>query len=877
MKILEIRALRGPNYWSINRKSLIQMVLDIDFYENFPSNKIDGFVDRLVLLIPSLYTHRCSVGTEGGFIERMREGTWMGHIIEHVALELQSLAGMDCGFGRTRSTDKRGVYNVVFSFVEEKAGMYAAEAAVRLVQAVAEGKEYDVEVDVAALSKIYYQEKLGPSTESIVNEAVRRGIPYTRLDDSSLVMLGQGANQRIICATVSDSTSNIGVELAQDKHAAKQILGDAYIPVPEGMIIENKEELKNALLRLGFPIVVKPVDGNHGRGITTNINSEADAINAFISAKQISERVIAERFIRGNDYRLLVINYKLVAAAKRTPAKVIGDGVSTIKELIEQENQHPDRGVDHEKVLTKIEIDDNTESILLKKSLTLDTVLPIGNVLYLKDTANLSSGGTAEDVTDSVHPDTVFMAERTARLLNLNICGIDLIANDISRPICAGTGAILEVNAAPGFRMHQFPSNGRPRNVAAAVLDMLYPEGSTARIPIVAITGTNGKTTTTRLVAHIAMSSGRSVGYTTTDGIHLNKNMIAKGDCSGPSSAAVVLRDPAVDYAVLETARGGILRSGLGFDKCNISVVTNIAEDHLGLNGINDLQTLARVKSTVAESTFDNGYAILNADDELVMEMRGAVSCNIALFSLNPENRYIRKHCAEGGMVAFVEDGWLSLLKGNISIRVASIKDIPITFEGKIDCMIQNVLAATLAAKLSGFSIEELRMGLLSFLPSPEMNPGRMNVFNFSRFKLIVDYAHNTAGYQEVRKYLSKEMATLKIGVIAATGDRREQDIISMGEVAAEVFDEIIIRYDEDNRNRKNEEISGLLLTGVRKKCFSKPVHIISNEINALKFAIERVPVRGLIFLSSDDILNTLAFIEGVQKIDDSKLLDYGA
>lgn len=875
MQILKIKVLRGPNYWSVNRQKLIQMELDIDLYEELPTNKINGFTDRIIKLIPSLYTHRCSVGAEGGFIKRMYEGTWLGHVIEHVALELQCLAGMECGFGRTRSTGRTGVYNIVFSYQEEKAGLYAATAAVKLVAAVAEGMDYDINKDISELSEIYYSVKLGPSTAAIVEEAVSRGIPYKRLDDNSMVMLGQGENQRIICATVCDSTSNIAVELVQDKQAVKRILKDAYIQVPEGTSVKNETQLLEALAWLDYPVVIKPIDGNHGRGITTDINSEIEALNAFKLAKTVSDQIIVERFISGNDFRLLVVNYKLVAASKRTPAMIIGDGASTVKSLIDLENQNPDRGKGHEKSLTKIEIDSNTMSILSAKGLTLDSVLSEGEILYLKDTANLSSGGTAEDVTDLVHPDIVFMAERIARLTHLDICGIDMIAGDISLPL-AENGAVLEVNAAPGFRMHQFPAKGTPRNVAAAVIDMLYPEGKSSRIPIAAVTGTNGKTTTTRLIAHLAMHAGQSVGYTTTDGIYLNRNLIAHGDCSGPSSAAVVLRDPSVNYAVLECARGGILRSGLGFDRCDISVVTNITEDHLGIGGIDSLEDLARVKSTVAEATFDDGYSILNADDELVLNIREKIACNVALFSLNAGNKHIAEHCARGGLAAYVEDGMFILVKGNASIQIEKIKDIPITFEGRNECMIQNVLAATLATKLSKFSIESIKAGLKSFVPSPELNPGRMNVFEFRDFKLIVDYAHNVGGYLELQKFMSQEVASVKIGIIAATGDRRDQDIIGIGEIAAEIFDEIIIRHDEDSRGRTNAELSSLLLEGIHRRKPEKMIHIISKEKEALHFAIDNAPQNALIFVSGDDIRNTLTFVENIKAIENSRFMNYG-
>jgi len=876
MRILEIKALAGPNFWSIKHTCLIEMKLDIGVYENLPTHKIKGFTDRLSNLMPSLVSHHCSEGVEGGFLHRLREGTWLGHVIEHVALELQSCAGMDCGFGRTRSTGVNGEYYVVFSYQQEKAGKYAAKAAVNLVEALAKGEDYPLEQDIQALSAICNRDMLGPSTQAIVDEATKRGIPYRRLDSNSRIMFGQGKNQRIICATMADSTSNLGVDLVQNKQFAKQVLQEAYIPVPKGTVIKMEDELQSALLNLGFPVVIKPIDGNHGRGITTQIYSFERAASAFAKAKKVAEEVIVERYIKGEDYRLLVINYKFIAASKRTPAKIVGDGFSTIQELIAKENRNPNRGEGHKNYLTFIEVDESTHAILERFQLSLNDILPVGHTLILKDTANLSSGGTAEDVTDIVHPGTIFLAERTARLMNLDICGIDLIAADISEPLSPDKGAILEVNAAPGFRMHHLPSKGEPRNVASSVLDMLYPIGKPARIPITAVTGTNGKTTTTRLLSHIAMQAGHQVGYTTTDGIYLNGNLITSGDCSGPRSAAVVLRDPIVDYAVLECARGGILRSGLGFDRCNISIVTNISEDHLGMDGISSLEKLAKVKSVVSESAFQDGYAVLNADDELVYAMRKNVSCNVAIFSMNSFNRRIAAHCAAGGAAAFVENGWLVVSKGFSKSKLIKVEDIPITLEGHSECMIQNTLAAVLAATLSGFSDQIIKKGLCSFYLTPELNPGRMNIFHFPHCKVIIDYAHNVGGYSELKKYMATQISPKKIGIIGATGDRRDKDIIGLGELSAEIFDEIIIRHDKDGRGRTNDELTALLMRGIKKINPFRVTTVISDEREALQSALCSAPQGALIFLSSDHIHDVLAFVEKLRAVDNSNILDYG-
>lgn len=875
MRILELNVLRGPNYWSNFRRNLIVMKLDIGIYEKLPTSALPGFLEDLVKLMPSLYTHRCSVGKEGGFIQRMKEGTWLGHVIEHVALELQSLAGMECGFGRTRSANQEGIYHVVFSYLTENAGVYAGRAAVELVQALALGKKYDLEATLKELSYLYYREALGPSTQSLVTEAASRGIPSTRLDEESFVMFGQGKNQKLIRATIACTTNNIAVELAGDKNATKILLNRNYVPVPKGRIVTDQDELQQAASEIGFPVVLKPLDGNHGKGITTNIYTREQASNALIHAKTISDDVIIEQHIFGDDYRFLVINYKLAAVSKRTPASVTGDGKSTISALIDEVNKHPDRGDGHEKILTKIKIDKNTESILQQSALNLNSILQAGKVLRLKDTANISSGGTATDVTDQVHQHNVFLAERTARLIGLDICGIDIVCSDIGRPIIDNNGAIIEVNAAPGFRMHTNPSSGQSRNVAAPVIDMLFPSGVNARIPLVAVTGTNGKTTTTRLIAHLAAGVGYITGFTTTDGIYIDGMQITEGDCSGPGSAAVVLRDPLVEFAVLECARGGILRSGLGFDHCDVSVVTNISEDHLGLNGIHTLEELTRVKSLVPGSTFDEGYAVLNADDDRVYGMKADLACHIALFSTNPASERISDHLRLNGCAAVVEDHQFVIYSGQTKLNIMNVVEVPLTLNGLSTSMIENTLAAVLAAYVSGIPMEAIRDGLLTFIPSPEMTPGRMNVFKFDDFRIIIDYAHNPGGFRQLKDYLEKEKADTKIGIIAAPGDRRDEDISLLGEYAGQIFDEIIIRHDKDSRGRSNWELSELLIKGVLKAGRKQKITIISDEAEAITHACKNAPHDALIFVCSDEIKRSLTLIADLKNQEENKKVNH--
>ncbi len=869
MRIRDIRAMRGPNYWSIRRHKLIVMKLDLEDLEDFPTNKVEGFSERMEKMFPSMYEHECSEGCPGGFFHRVKEGTWMGHVAEHIALEIQTLAGMDCGFGRTRGTGEHGVYSVVYSYMEEKVGIYAGRASIRIVQALVDNVPYNLEEDIQKMREIREDDRLGPSTGSIVEEAEARGIPWIRLNRRSLVMLGYGVNQKRIQATITSNTGSIAVEIACDKEDTKNLLEAANIPVPRGRIIYDEEELQAAIDSINYPIVMKPINGNHGRGATINIRNWEDALVALAAAKKISRAVICEKYITGFDHRILVINYKFTCAAKRTPAMVVGDGKSTIQQLIDEVNKDPRRGYGHEKVLTSIKVDDNTLGILQEKNLTLESVLKKGEDLYLKSTANISTGGTAADVTDLVHPHNVFMCERIARIIGLDICGIDIMTDDLSQPLNETGGAILEVNAAPGFRMHLAPTDGLPRNVAEPVIDMLFPAGKSARIPIIAVTGTNGKTTTTRLMAHIAKTAGYKVGFTTTDGIYINNIMMQRGDCTGPQSAEFVLKDPTVDFAVLECARGGILRAGLGFGTCDIGIVTNIAADHLGLRDINTIEDMARVKAVVPESVQPNGYAILNADDELVSKMSKDLRSKVAYFSMDENNPLIKRHCADGGLAAIAENGFITICKGNWKIRVDKIVNIPLTFRGKAVFMVQNILPAVLAAFIRNFDMEDIRLALETFIPSPVQTPGRMNMFEFKRFSLLVDYAHNPAGFQAIARFLERIEAKPKIGIIAGVGDRRDEDIITLGTLAAKMFDEIIVRQDRNLRGRSEQEIIELMLQGIHSIDPNKKVTVIQSEPEAIDYAFKNAKKGSFIVICSDVVPDALEQIMRYKEEED--------
>ena len=856
---------------------MIQMTIDLEEMEDRPTNKIPGFKDLLESLIPTLYEHRCSEGVPGGFLSRVEEGTWMGHVIEHVALELQTLAGMDMGFGRTRSTGKHGEYHVVFDYMEEEAGVFAAKSAFKLVTHILDGTPYNLEEEVQQMRVIREDTRLGPSTGSIVEEAVKRDIPYIRLNKQSLVQLGYGIHQKRIRATIASTTSCIAVDIAGDKEETKNLLAAAEIPVPKGVIINMNETVDDAIRSVGYPMVFKPLNGNHGKGATTDITTREQAETALQAAREYGRYVICERFITGFDFRILVINYKFVCAALRTPASVTGDGEHSIQWLIDNTNADPRRGYGHEKVLTQIKVDGFTKKMLDDKGYDLDTIPAKGELVLVKPTANLSTGGTSTDVTDNVHPVNIFLAERIAKIIGLDICGIDVMASDLRTPLFENGGAVLEVNAAPGFRMHVEPAFGIARNVSEPVIDMLFPRGHNGRIPIIAITGTNGKTTTSRLTAHICKTAGYKVGFTTSDGVYIQHQMMMKGDCTGPRSAEFVLKDPTVDFAVLECARGGILKNGLAFQKCDIAIVTNISADHIGLGGIESIEQMAKVKAVLPETVVRNGYSILNADDDLVFAMKKNLDCKVALFSMDENNKRIKKHCSLGGIAAVFENDYVTIMKGTWKIRVEKVSDIPITFNGKATHNIMNALPSVLACYLSGIALEEIKLGLQTFIPSPVQTPGRLNLFEFKNFKFLVDFAHNPAGLNLLCDFVNKLDSTYKVGIISGTGDRRDEDIREIGRISARNFDEIIIRQDKNLRGRTPDEIINLLVEGIHEeKGQDIPLTILHKEKDAIMYAYEHVKPGALITIMCDVVPDALDFIKKLKEDEEKEMGNVG-
>jgi cyanophycin synthetase len=862
MKILKIQALRGPNIWSITRKKLIQMRLDLQEMEELPTNLVPGFRERIEALLPTLIDHRCSEGCKGGFFQRIDRGTWMGHVIEHVALEIQTLAGMEVGFGRTRETKTPGVYNVVFNYIEEKVGLFAAESAVNIVEALIAETDYDLQADIQKMREIREKVRLGPSTGSIVDEAVARDIPWIRLGTNSLIQLGYGINQMRFQATITCKTSNIAVDIACNKEQTKKMLDASSIPVAKGDIVVDEEDLAATIKSIGYPIVLKPLDGNHGKGASINVTNWEDAVAGLEYAKKYSRRIIVEKFITGYDFRILVIDNKVIAAAQRVPAHVVGNAKDSIQTLIEITNSDPRRGYGHENVLTEIDVDRDTLELLEKLNYTVDSVPAEGEIVYLKSTANLSTGGTSIDVTDLMHPENIFMAERISRVIGLDICGIDIMAANLTESLKENGGVILEVNAAPGFRMHLAPSEGLPRNVASPVIDMLYPPGKASRIPIIAITGTNGKTTTTRLISHIVKNNGFRVGFTTSDGIYIQNHMMEKGDTTGPLSAEYILKDPNVEFAVLETARGGILRSGLGFSRCDIGVITNIQEDHLGISDIHDLKDLSRVKSVVVDSVKKDGWAVLNGEDENCLEIANSLRCNVALFSLDENAPAIIEHCKAGGIAAIYENGFITIKKGDWKFRVERATHIPLTMNGKAKFMIANVLAATLASYLYGFKTEDIKLSLATFLPGAAQTPGRMNIFEFSKFKVMIDFAHNPNGYRGIEDFMKSVDATRKIGIISGVGDRRDEDIRECARIAGNMFDHIVIRQEKHLRGRTEQEIIGLILEGIASADKETTYEVVNLETEAIRHAISLAQDGTFIVALSDVIDNAIDIVQ---------------
>ena len=867
INIIEKKILRGANIYSY--RPVIVMTIDLGEYDEVPTSNLEGFVDKLIEMIPSLENHRCSEGVKGGLITRMREGTLLGHVIEHIALELQYIAYMDVGFGKTVDADEPGKFNVIFSYWVEKAGIYAGVEAVEIVNSLLIGKAYDFETTINDLKDIRDDHYLGPSTASIVREAELRGITVLRLDDYNLVQLGEGKYQQRIQAAITSNTSLIGVETAGNKRLTKMMLEDAGIPVPKGTVVRKQESAIEDAQWLGYPVVVKPHDGHHGKGVTTNLSNEGELIEAFARAKEVSDKVIIEQHLTGSDYRMLVVGGKFVAAAKRMPAEVLGDGQHTIAELIDIENRNPDRGYGHENVMTRLKVSSVTEHLLAKSDYTMETVLKDKETFHLELTANLSTGGSAEDVTDRVQKANRFMAERIAKIIGLDIAGIDVMAPTLSQPIAKVGGAVIEVNAAPGLRMHLAPAKGKARNVARHIINMLFPKGAPHDIPIVAVTGTNGKTTTVRMIANMLKSVGYQVGMTTTDGIYLRDRLIASGDMSGPYSAKVVLRDPMVDCAVLETARGGILREGLGYKMADVGVVLNVQPDHLGLKGIHTVEDLAKVKAVVAEMVRQGGVTVLNADDEQCADMAQYCREKIVYFSLRPSNPVIQAHLDNDHTAIVYDRGYITIISGESTTPVARAVDMPITLEGRALFNIQNALAAVAVGHAMGMKTEEIRHGLISFFPSPSQTPGRTNFFSIKDFEVMLDYAHNPPAYKNIIDLVRRLGHKRRLFVFDVVGDRRNEDLREMCQLIASGCQHAIVYEDKQLRGRQPGELMNFVEKAFIDAGFeANAIEKIADEADAIDRALSMAQKDDLVCIMSGRVAQVIEHLEAFQEAE---------
>ena len=869
MRIIDRAVYVGPSLYA--HFPVIRLDVDLGELEHWPTARLGApFIDGLLAALPGLEEHGCSFGEPGGFIRRMREGegTWLGHVLEHVAIELQNVAGHHITFGKTRSLDAPGTYWIVYQYDQREVGLEAGALGLQLLHSLLPPElrpEGSVPpgFDFAALRDefIRYTQRhaLGPSTAALVQAAADRGIPFLRMGTNSLIQLGHGRYQRRVQATVTSQTSHIAVELASDKEETNRILASLGLPVPRQELVQSESAAAASARRIGYPVVVKPYNANHGRGISIHLTNDDDVRKAFHVAREHSRSVIVESFVSGLDHRMLVINGALVAVSQRQPGHVTGDGQHTIAELVEIVNADPRRGIGHEKVLTRLEFDVQAEAMLAKKGYTRDTVPPAGEAVYLRSTGNLSTGGTATDMTDTTHPDNADMAIRAVQAVGLDVGGVDFLTGDITRSYKEVGGAVVEVNAAPGFRMHMAPSEGKPRDVAGPVIEMLFPPGSPSTIPIAAVTGTNGKTTTARMLAHILKLAGHHVGLTSTDGVYIDGQRTVAGDMTGPVATRMVLGDPFVDVAVLEVARGGLLRAGLGVRHVDVGAVLNVSEDHLGLRGIHTVQDLARVKRIIVEVARDS--AILNADDPHCLKMADHTQAkHLCYVTMNPGHELVREHIQAGGRGCVLEAGMtgrmITLYDHGAHIPLLPAHLIPATLDGRAMHNVQNAMFAAAMAFALGLKLENIRHGLQTFDTTFFQAPGRGNVFDEHPFKAILDYGHNPAAVNAMVQFVERMgSGGRRIVVLSAPGDRRDEDVAAIARAVAGYFDHYICRRDDHPRGRKPDEIPRLLKTSLLAAGVpEEEVSVIVDEQEALQAALGEARPGDLLLVFGDNI-----------------------
>lgn len=861
MEIQKVLVLRGPNIWA--NFPVLEAWVDLGSLKDSASNELPGFNERLMSWLPTMIEHRCSIGERGGFFERLRRGTYPAHILEHVTLELQSLAGSPAGYGRARETSTEGIYKVVIEFEEETFGKAALYAARELVLAAIEDRPFDVAAEVEKLRELSQDVRLGPSTRAITDAARARGIPVRRLNAGNLVQLGFGKRQRRIWAAETDRTGAIAEEIAQDKDLTRDLLRTMGVPVPEGRPVESAEDAWAAAQEIGVPVVVKPRFGNQGKNVATYLMTEEQVAAAYRTASEGGYSVVCEKYIAGADFRLLIVGNRMVAAARREPAQVIGDGEHTVAELVDLVNSDPRRGNDHATPLSKIRLDPVAMSVLADQGISPVSVPAAGVRVLIRRNGNLSTGGTAADVTDQVHPEVADRAVEAARAIGLDVAGVDVLAHDISRPLEEQGGAIVEVNAGPGLRMHVEPSSGKAQPVGEAILSTMFGPGETGRIPIVSVTGTNGKTTTTRFIAHLLQMQGSVVGMTSTDGIFIGHRRIDSGDCSGPKSARAVLFNPQVEAAVLECARGGILREGLGFDFCDVAVVTNIAGgDHLGTGGIDTLEQLVRVKRCPVEALAPGGYAVLKADDPMVAGMAEKCPGKTIFFSRNPADPVIAAHRAQGGRAVFVRGLAMVAAKGADETVITTLDRVPLTHGGRVGFQVENALASAAAGWALGIAFDALAGAMASFAGSFSQAPGRFNLLEIGETTVIVDYGHNTSALAALIDVVEQFPHKRRSIVYSAAGDRRDTDMIEQGQLLGDHFDRVILYEDHYRRGRAEGEIIGLFRRGLATATRAGEIEGVQGAVRAVETALQSSQPGELLVLQADVVDETVAFLK---------------
>jgi cyanophycin synthetase len=864
MRIVRIRVISGPNVFAY--QPVLKMTLDLEDWAETDSLAIPHLAADLCTTLPGLQEHRCSIGKPGGFVERLNRGTYLGHIIEHVALELSTAAGIGVGFGKTVYAGSKGHYDVIVAYKSEEGMTSLLKTAVDLVSAIVNRCAFDLLRKIDDAREIVRRTKLGPSTQAIVDAAEAANIPWSRVGTGSIVRLGYGQHTRFIQAAMTSRTSAVAVELVSDKGLTKQLLAESGLPVPEGMVIASANEAADVFQTLGKPLVVKPLDGNQGKGISLNVSNSSQLEAAVAKAAAISPAVVVERQVEGQDFRILIVGGKFCAASRRTPAHIDGDGLHTIRELVEIANDDPLRGDGHEAPLTRLQLDDDAEAILETQGLAATSVPSPGQRAFLRTTANLSTGGTAEDVTDAVSPDIRSMCERAARVVGMDVCGIDLIATDIggaSQWDCA----IVEINAAPGLRMHHHPSKGKCREVGAAIIDNLYPAGMSSRIPIISVTGTNGKTTVVRMIASACSAAGYNVGMTSTHGIYIGSERITTGDCAGPQSARVVLQDPSVEIAVLETARGGITRRGLGYDWSDIGILTNIQADHIGQDGLETVEDLLRVKCLVGERVKPGGTLILNADDPLIASVARMPAVvrhrpQICFFSLRPFSQ-LGDICSSdpNTSVLFLVDNSICEARGSMITQIAHVADFRVTMGGAAKFQIANLMAALAACRAHKLSLNDTLQALKAF-GSEQDNAGRLNLYHVRNATVMVDYGHNIGAFKAVAELIDQWRDRKLSAVLGMPGDRPNFLIEECAQLAARAFSRVIIREDDDTRGRVRGELADIIHRTIRREKPGVEAAVVLNESEAVDEAVRGLMRDELLIIFYDSLQNVMEVLD---------------